>query len=83
MIVIQYTTAGCHLCEQALALLEETSKINDINIKLVEIGDDDNLVNQFGVHIPVVEFPDQQRLYWPFDLTELNQKIQEQSSSYT
>lgn len=83
MIIVLYTTAGCHLCEQALVLLNEASETNRIIIELVEIGDDNNLIDEFGIHIPVVEFPDKQRLYWPFNLSELNQKIQEQSSSYT
>ncbi|MEC9412778.1 MAG: glutaredoxin family protein, partial [Pseudomonadota bacterium] len=59
-----------------------SSQTYAIDIKLIEIGDDDKLVEEFGVHIPVVEFPDKQQLFWPFDLTQLNQKIQEQTVSY-
>lgn len=83
MLIKLYTTAGCHLCEQALELLHESSQSYEISIELIEIGDNDKLVEEFGVHIPVVEFPDKQRLYWPFDLTQLQQKIQEQTVSYT
>jgi glutaredoxin len=83
MVIHLYTTAGCHLCEQAQELLHASSQTYAINIKLIEIGDDDKLVEEFGVHIPVVEFPDKQQLFWPFDLTQLNQKIQEQTVSYT
>ncbi|SFK30578.1 glutaredoxin family protein [Methylophaga sulfidovorans] len=83
MLIKLYTTAGCHLCEQAQELLHASSQSYKISIELIEIGDDDKLVEEFGVHIPVVEFPDKQRLYWPFDLTQLQQKIQEQTVSYT
>lgn len=83
MLIKLYTTAGCHLCEQAQELLHALSQRYEISIELIEIGDDDKLVEEFGVHIPVVEFPDKQRLYWPFDLTQLQQKIQEQTVSYT
>lgn len=83
MLIKLYTTAGCHLCEQAQELLHASSQSYEISIELIEIGDDDKLVEEFGVHIPVVEFPDKQRLYWPFDLTQLQQKIQEQTVSYT
>ncbi|HIC45454.1 MAG TPA: glutaredoxin family protein [Methylophaga aminisulfidivorans] len=83
MVIHLYTTAGCHLCEQAQELLHASSQAYAIDIKPIEIGDDDKLVEEFGVHIPVVEFPDKQQLFWPFDLTQLNQKIQEQTVSYT
>ncbi len=83
MLIKLYTTAGCHLCEQAEVFLHESSQRYEITIELVEIGDDDMLVEEFGVHIPVVELPDKQRLYWPFNLSQLQKKIQEQTIPYT
>jgi glutaredoxin len=71
--VILYSTEGCHLCELALGLLHQLQK--PIEITLVEIGDDDHLIEQYGTSIPVVEFTNGQQLNWPFTLQDLNSAL--------
>lgn len=66
MQIILFTTEGCHLCEQAHELLLNIADIRSLDIILQEIGDDDDLVARYGIRIPVVQFPDQQELDWPF-----------------
>ena len=46
-----YATSGCHLCEQAAALLRAAV---DAPFRLVEIAVDDDLLERYGVRIPVV-----------------------------
>ncbi|KKO50530.1 glutaredoxin [Arsukibacterium sp. MJ3] len=57
-----YSTWGCHLCEQAEALLMTT----DMPFQVVDIIDDEKLLQQFRLHIPVLAAADK-LLYWPFD----------------
>ncbi|MBE0440229.1 MAG: glutaredoxin family protein [Gammaproteobacteria bacterium] len=73
--VILYTTAGCHLCELADAILQSISTNNPLAITHVEIGDDDSLTERYGITIPVVQFEDGSELNWPFTETELALKL--------
>jgi glutaredoxin len=57
-----YSTWGCHLCEKAEVLLTAAG----IEFKVVDIIDDEQLLQQFRVHIPVLAAGGK-LLYWPFD----------------
>ena len=66
---ILYSSEGCHLCEEALVVC--LPYITAEQLKIVDIVDDDNLVEQYGVHIPVLEKVEQDsnlktQLFWPF-----------------
>ncbi|MDT8310631.1 MAG: glutaredoxin family protein [Methylophaga sp.] len=76
MTVTLYTTAGCHLCELALAQLQNLQKTQRIEVRSVEIGDDDDLVERYGIRIPVIQCVNQQELDWPFALPELKAFLQ-------
>lgn len=76
MTVTLYTTAGCHLCELALEQLQDLQKTRPIEIRSVEIGDNDDLVERYGVRIPVIQCANQQELGWPFALPELKAFLQ-------
>lgn len=70
--LVFYTTAGCHLCEQAALLLEELRELRDIEVESVEISSDEALVNLYGIRIPVVRNPaTDEELGWPFQLENL------------
>lgn len=59
-----YTTEGCHLCEQAEALLQSVG----VAIKRVDIAEDEDLLTLYGTRIPVLQRSDTgQELAWPFD----------------
>jgi glutaredoxin len=73
--VILYTTAGCHLCELADNLLQQINQNLPLTIKHTEIGDDDELVEKYGITIPVVEFANGHQLNWPFTLDEIIAQI--------
>lgn len=62
MITLMHTD-GCHLCEQAAALLTALN----INFREVEIIDDELLVARFGTRIPVLVNERDECLDWPFD----------------
>ncbi|WP_438970207.1 glutaredoxin family protein [Methylophaga sp.] len=75
MQVLLFTTAGCHLCEQALDLLHSVRADHSFEVIEKEIGDDDSLIELYGVRIPVVQFEDGEEINWPFDEALLRQSI--------
>lgn len=59
-----YGTAFCHLCEQAEAVLREIG----IEADYIDIADDDELLEKYGIRIPVLKRADTgTELGWPFD----------------
>jgi len=70
-----FTTAGCHLCEQAAELLLPIAEDFPVNVTAIEIGDDDALVERYGIRIPVIKFEDGEELDWPFDEHTIRQYI--------
>jgi len=72
-----YTTAGCHLCEQAEQLIRSISLQDKLVLTLIEIGDDESLAAQYGVHIPVVKFADDTELNWSFSREDMVSKLAE------
>ncbi|GGP53634.1 thioredoxin family protein [Shewanella algicola] len=67
---ILYHTEGCHLCEIAQSLIEQT----DIKYQHVDICDDASLAERYGISIPVL-VQDDRELFWPFDVTQLQEFI--------
>ena len=50
-----YMRQRCHLCEEARILLEELQQKFDFTIEETDIDLDDNLVERYGISIPVIE----------------------------
>lgn len=71
MTVILFTTAGCHLCEQARDLL----RVFDVEVVPTEIGDDDILTTRYGILIPVLKFTNGSELHWPFSQQDIKVKL--------
>lgn len=82
-----YTTAACHLCEQAEALLatlqQDNAQLNQDSVQLnkvqlaiiaIDIADSDALVAQYGIRIPVLQRSDTlAELNWPFTRQDIEQ----------
>jgi glutaredoxin len=59
-----YGTAFCHLCEQAETVLREIG----IEADYIDIADNDELLEKYGIRIPVLKRADTgTELGWPFD----------------
>ena len=59
-----YGTTCCHLCEEAEAVLREVG----IEADYVDITGDDELLEKYGIRIPVLKRGDTgAELGWPFD----------------
>lgn len=72
--LIVYTTSACHLCEQAIYLLHQLGRA----VEVLDIVDDEQLLERYGMRIPVVR--DAQRameLDWPFDAEVLQRWLAE------
>jgi hypothetical protein len=71
---ILYGTLGCHLCELAEVQLSAAMAqlAQAVDIECIDIADSDELVERFGVRIPVLRRArDQAELGWPFADIEL------------
>lgn len=66
-----YGTAGCHLCDEAEQLLKQAARAQALNWSYVDIADDEVLVEQYGMRIPLVVNDAGKSLAWPFSLLDL------------
>ena len=74
-----YSTWGCHLCEQAEQLLLQAGLAGAVEI--IDIVDEPAAFERYRVHIPVFKV-DEQELFWPFDLVQIQQLLRQQSSGF-
>lgn len=69
--LVLYSTVGCHLCEQAKALLIPLLGPEDC-VEEVDIADSDQLLERYGVRIPVLRNNENgNEIGWPFDGDQL------------
>lgn len=73
MKILFYTTVGCHLCEQAAQHVSEVrADFEGLDIVEIDIADSDELVELYGIRIPVIKLEGQDEdLGWPFDVAQL------------
>lgn len=64
-----FHTDGCHLCEQAWALVEEAGLAT--TTRQCDIMDDVTWLDAYRVRIPVLRDETGRELGWPFTLVEL------------
>jgi hypothetical protein len=71
---ILYGTLGCHLCDDAEAMLApllvsvSAALGTDCEIECVDIAEDQALLERYGAAIPVLRrIADDAELRWPFD----------------
>lgn len=62
------TTLGCHLCDQALEVVNRAAP--QLEVMLVDIAEDDAMIEQYGELIPVLR-SGQRELRWPFGLLDI------------
>lgn len=65
-ILTLYGTKACHLCEDALSIIESCPETSTFNLILVDVADDEALEQHYGLRIPVLRL-DNKELNWPFD----------------
>jgi uncharacterized membrane protein len=70
-----YSRANCHLCEEAKTILDAVATRAPLTVQVVDIEGDPVLLKLFGEHIPVVDFGEGTRLYWPFEPDDVLQAL--------
>ena len=75
MNYILYGTSACHLCEQAEAIISALP--SPLNVQKIDIAEDEQLSERYGIRIPVLKSTHTQReLNWPFTTDDLLSFIQ-------
>jgi uncharacterized protein YbjT (DUF2867 family) len=78
--LILYSTAGCHLCDQARVLLASANP--SVTIEEVDIARSDSLMSKYGERIPVLLRKDTgEELGWPFQSEQLSQFLRSPQSA--
>ncbi|OYD21228.1 glutaredoxin family protein [Oceanimonas baumannii] len=77
MSLTLFSTDGCHLCEQAWQLFEQTGL--DANAEIKDIIDNEQWLEAYRIRIPVVQRADGAELDWPFTADQLIAFNQENS----
>ncbi|WP_252179971.1 glutaredoxin family protein [Endozoicomonas sp. 4G] len=74
-----YTTSGCHLCDHAeefLNILGQHPQLhNQFRWSTVEISTSDDLIERYGVRIPVIASEKGDEIGWPFAMEQLGEWI--------
>lgn len=78
MNLILYSTQGCHLCDQAALVIENSFSLiqKPYTLNIVDIADSDALFDRYSTLIPVLLRDDIEEvfeLHWPFDEQQLFQ----------
>ena len=75
MNVELYTTLGCHLCDEALAMLKFLqAHERSLTLAEIEIADSEKLMAEYGIRIPVITADNSEGdISWPFTIEELSQ----------
>ena len=81
-MLVLFTTAGCHLCDDAEAILRYCrSFYPQVQWRTVDIAEDAALVERYGLRIPVISIADSAaELNWPFDPGQLMTFIKSQTN---
>ena len=75
--VTVYSKPGCHLCEEAVRLLQRVQKQHPFTLEEVNIQDDPALLAEYGEQIPVVTLNGKFLFEYAMDEARLRQLLKE------
>jgi uncharacterized membrane protein len=70
-----YSKEGCHPCQEAKVILETVATRVPFAVQVVDIERNPALEKLFGEHVPVADFGEDTRLYWPFEADDVLQAL--------
>lgn len=73
--VTLYTRPGCHLCDDARAVVAAVCADLGESFEEVDITTDDDLEDRFGEEIPVTFVDGRQHDFWRVDATRLRKAL--------
>ncbi|CAH0235599.1 hypothetical protein SRABI96_02790 [Peribacillus sp. Bi96] len=73
---VLYSRDKCPLCDKAKLILEEMKLESGIGYKEIDIHSDDDLLEKFGLMIPVIEWKDDIVQFGKVDKSALNKLLE-------
>jgi glutaredoxin len=73
--VTLYSRPGCHLCEDAKAVIEQVCAATGESYAEVDITTDPDLLHRFGEEIPVTFVDGRQHDFWRVDAARLTRAL--------
>lgn len=73
--VVVYSKPGCHLCEDAEAIVDDVCVDLDVTWESVNIVDDAELMATYGEQIPVTFVDGKQHDFWRVDPARLRKAL--------
>lgn len=73
--VVVYTRVGCHLCEQAEAVVRRVARRHDVRV--VDIDADPEITERYTVRVPVVEVDGREIAEFQVDAATLRQALRD------
>jgi hypothetical protein len=73
--VTLYTRPGCHLCEQAHAIVIAALRGMELPVRVVDIDEDAALRDRYTNRVPVVAVDTEDVLEWPFTLAQAQRML--------
>lgn len=72
MTKIKFLTGpNCHLCEQAKSVLYPLITERQIDLEEINVRDNKQLFERYGLQIPVILFADGSEKGWPFTAAQI------------
>ena len=69
---VLFSTDCCHLCDQAIALIEPIATDLNVLIEVIDIAESEGLLEKYGLSIPVLANVDANiELNWPFNSADV------------
>ena len=75
-LVTLYTREGCHLCDEALAVLEAERRERPFRLEVLDVDADPELVRQFGPEVPVVFVEGRKAFKFRIDPKQLRRRLE-------
>ena len=69
--VVVLTRQGCHLCDDAIAVIETVCRERDVPWQAVDVDSEPELRAQYTDHVPVTFVDGEQLALWTLDETRL------------
>jgi glutaredoxin len=70
-----YTRVGCHLCDDAKAVVDEVRRERAFDLTVVDIDTDPELVRLYGEEVPVVTIDGRKAFKFRVDPAVLREKL--------